>query len=421
MKRPFASADESGLLRHGALMVTGTFIGALCNAGFHMVVGRTLPNAEYGALVAMLGIILAASTPMLAVQNTLAHFTSALALENRRDEIRPLFLHWVRVFAAISAGIGLGAVVFRAPLAAFWHVGPALIMGTFLVLAASLWMNLFYGVLQGLQSFTWLAWAPQAWGSVRLVLGWGLTAAVSATALCAVAAQGVGVLAVLALGLGAVAGMRLPRGAGAAQPRGTYRYLGSALACLGGYALLMNLDTALAKHYFDAETAGLFAKAATIARTAVFLPVPVATVLFPKVTSTGGMTEESWGLLGRAMAFAGLLIAAVAGACLWLPQLPWTILYGPWSAADAPAAALLTRAMVLAMSPLALAYLLLNFEMAQRRFFWCFGLVPCGLAYVGGVALLHRQPWQIAAVLGALNLAAAGLLLTGVLSQRRRG
>ena len=76
--------------------------------------------------------------------------------------------------------------------------------------------------------------------------------------------------------------------------------------------------------------------------------------------------------------------------------------------------------MVLAMSPLALAYLLLNFEMAQQRFFWCYGLVPCGFAYVGAVARFHAHPLQIAAVLGAVNLAAAGLLLAGVVRQRRR-
>ena len=185
--------------------------------------------------------------------------------------------------------------------------------------------------------------------------------------------------------------------------------------------MLMNLDATLAKHYFDAETSGLFSKAATIARTAVFLPVPIATVLFPKVTSAGDLTDESWKLLGRALAFAGMLIASVAAVCVVIPQLPWTILYRAWPVESAPAAALLTRAMVLAMSPLALAYLLLNFEMAQRRFFWCYGLVPCGLAYVGGVARFHAHPVQVAWVLGGLNLVAVGLLVAGVVFQRRRG
>jgi O-antigen/teichoic acid export membrane protein len=423
MKIPFLGKDESGLYKHGALLVVGTFIGALCNMGFHMVVGRkwALSNVEYGSLVAMLGIILAVSTPMLALQNTLAHFTSKLVKENRRDEALGLFLHWVWLFAGLSVAILAGAIGFRAPLAAFWGgVDPGLIVAAFAVLAASLWMNLFYGLLQGMQSFIWLAWVPQAWGATRLVLGAVFTIFCSATALAAIAAQGIGVLVVLVLCLWGVRTLNLPPGRAAVRPHETYRYLGSALVCLAGYAMLMNLDTVLAKHYFNSDAVGLFAKAATIARIAVFLPVPIATVLFPKVTSSGGMTDDSWRLLGRALAFAGLLIAGVAGVCLIWPQLPWTIIYGSSPAESAATAALLTRAMVLAMSPLALAYLLLNFEMAQQRFFWCYGLVPCGLAYVGGVALFHAHPVQIAEVLGAMNVVAAGLLLAGVIFRRRR-
>ena len=119
MRIPFLGKDEGGLIQHGSVLIIGTFVGALCNAGFHMVVGReqVLPNAEYGALVAMLGIILVISTPMLALQNTLAHFISVLALEGRREDVRPLLAHWARVFAAISAALVAAAWTFRVPLA----------------------------------------------------------------------------------------------------------------------------------------------------------------------------------------------------------------------------------------------------------------------------------------------------------------
>ena len=423
MKAEGRARDDSGLIRHGMLLVAGSLTGAVCNAGFHMVVGReqVLPNAEYGSVVAMLGIILVVSTPTLALQNTLAHFTSKLSMDGQPEGILPLFRHWAGVFIAVSLAIIAGAWVFRAPLAAFWNVDPWLIVLTFAVLAGTLWMSLFYGLMQGMQSFVWLAFAPQAWGAVRLVLAAAFTLLVSATALSAVAAQGIGVVVVLGLGLWAMAGLRLPRGASSGHSSlGTYRYLGSALVCLAGYAMLMNLDTTLAKHYFDAETAGLVAKAATIARTAVFLPVPIATALFPKVTSIGEMSDASWRLLGRAMGFAGLLIGGAVAICLIVPQLPWTILYGRWSVEAAGSCAALTRAMALAMSPLAVAYLLLNFEMAQRRFAWCYGLIPCGLAYVAGIAVFHGHPLHIAMVLGTLNLVAALLLAAGILFQRHR-
>ena len=423
MKNPFAGRDEAGLVRHGSLLVAGSLVGAVFNAGFHMAMGRpqVLPNAEYGSLVAMLGIVLAAGTPMMAVQNTLAHFISRFEREGRRDEALGLFRHWLELFLALGAAIATAAFWFRVPLAAFWGgVDPRLVAATFAVLAASLWMNVFYGLLQGLQMFGWLAWVPQAWGATRLLLGVAFAVWISSTALSAIAAQGVGVAAVLALCAWAVRGVRLPpRAPAGARPRGTYRYLGASLACLGGYAALMNLDTALAKTFFDGETVGLFAKAATIARIAVFLPVPVAMALFPKVSTSGELTDASWRLLLRALGFAGAIIAAVAGVCLLAPQLPWTILSGPRPAAEAALAAALTRAMVAAMAPLAMAYLLLNFEMAQRRFRSASALVACGAAYVGGVALFHGHPLHLAAVLGAANVAALAALAGGVAARRR--
>jgi len=216
---------------------------------------------------------------MLALQNTLAHFISKLVKEQKRDAVMPFFLHWVHVFIGVSLLIAAGGFLFRAPLAAFWGGVPTeLIVGTFLVLSISLWMNLFYGFLQGMQSFVWLAWAPQAWGGTRLLLGGLFTIFISATALAALIAQGVGVLIVLVLCSWAVLTLRLPPRSSVTRPRGTYRYLGASLICLAGYAMLMNLDTTLAKHYFDAETVGLFAKAATIART----PCPSPWCCFPK-------------------------------------------------------------------------------------------------------------------------------------------
>jgi len=423
MKTGPAARDEGGLFRHGSLLMIGTLVGSLCNAGFHMVMGRpqVLSNAEYGSLVAMLGVILAVSTPLLALQNTLAHFISKLVADDRRDEVMTLFLHWVELFAAASAVLVAGAWMFRGPLAAFWGgVDPRLIVATFTVLAGSLWMYLFYGLLQGMQAFGWLAAAPQLWGLVRLVLGAALAIWVSGTALAAITAQGAGVVLVLACCAWAVHTLRLPPRRAVKRPAGTYRYLGSALVCLGGYAALMNLDTALAKHYFDAETAGIFAKAATIARTGVFLPVPIAMALFPKVTSSGEMSDASWRLLLRALAYGGLILGGVVGGCLLFPQLPWWILYGGMAPEHAREASALVRAMVLAMAPLALAYLLLNFEMAQRRFRRALVLVPCALLYVGGTAVFHAAPLQIPAVLGTLNAVAAGVLLAGVVLRRRR-
>jgi O-antigen/teichoic acid export membrane protein len=404
--------DDSGLLRHGTLMVIGTFAGAVCNAGFHMVAGRLLPESAYGALVAMLGIVLAFSQPALALQNTLAHRIALLRQSGNAAAVPACFrrcLPWpVLLLVPLLPFL---AWLLRAPLSAFWNVDPRLLILTAAILPLSLGMSLFSGLWQGMQSFLWLAFAPQAWGLVRLTLGAALMLLGLRTATAALAAQLTGVLLVLLLGL-----LYLSRlGARAARPpslpsatASSGRYL--LLSCLSliGYGLLMNFDTALAKHLFPADSAGLFAKAATIARTAVFLPVPIAAALFPKVATDGALPPDTARLLRRALLYAGALVSAAAAACLILPSLPWLILYGPCPADTAPLAHSLVRAMTLAQSPLALTYLLLNFEMAQNRFRRPLLLLPCAALYILSTALLAPRL--------SLHSIPAALLLSSLLS-----
>ena len=387
-----ARTDDSGLLRHGTLMVVGTFAGAVCNAGFHMVSGRLLPESAYGALVAMLGIVLAFSQPALALQNTLAHRIALLRQSGQTASVPAYFRRWLPWPVLLLVPLlPILAWLLRAPLSAFWHIDSRLIVLTAAILPLSLGMSLFSGLWQGMQSFLWLAFAPQAWGVVRLTLGAALMLLGFRTATSALAAQFAGVLLVLLLGLLSL--LRLPpspknaRVLQAPVPGRTSsaRYLLFSCLSLVGYGLLMNFDTALAKHLYPADTsttAGLFAKAATIARTAVFLPVPIAAALFPKVATDGTLPPDTARLLRRALLYAGLLVAAAAAACLLLPQLPWLILYGPCPPDDAPLAHSLVRALTLAMSPLALVYLLLNFEMAQNRFRRPLLLLPCAALYI---------------------------------------
>ncbi len=406
--------DDSGLLRHGTLMVVGTFAGAVCNAGFHMVAGRLLPESAYGALVAMLGIILAFSQPALALQNTLAHRIALLRRTGDTASVSACFRRWLPWPVLLLVPLlPLLAWLLRAPLSAFWHIDSRLIVLTAAILPLSLGMSLFSGLWQGMQSFLWLAFAPQAWGVVRLTLGAALMLLGYRTATAALASQFAGVLLVLLLGWLSL--LRLPAPSpvpvppapapGRASP---LRYLLFSCLSLVGYGLLMNFDTTLAKHLFPADTAGLFAKAATIARTAVFLPVPIAAALFPKVATDGTLPPDTARLLRRALLYAGLLVAAAATACLLLPSLPWYILYGPCSPGDAPRAHSLVRAMTLAMSPLALSYLLLNFEMAQNRFRRPLLLLPCAALYILSAALLAPRL--------SLHAIPASLLLASLLS-----
>jgi hypothetical protein len=97
------------------------------------------------------------------------------------------------------------------------------------------------------------------------------------------------------------------------------------------------------------------------------------------------------------------LVVGVAGAaCLVLA--PWLLKWVAGSAA--PDAVGWFRGMVLALSPLALIMVLINYELAQRRFAVMVPLMVCAAGYVAAGLIWHESVWQIIGALGVSSLVA---------------
>jgi hypothetical protein len=77
-----------------------------------------------------------------------------------------------------------------------------------------------------------------------------------------------------------------------------------------------------------------------------------------------------------------------------------------------PASISILRGMVWALTPVSLVYVLMAFELAQRRHRIGYALLACAAAYAVGVGLWHGSVLQVIAVLGAVNW--AGLVLSAL-------
>ncbi len=67
---------------------------------------------------------------------------------------------------------------------------------------------------------------------------------------------------------------------------------------------------------------------------------------------------------------------------------------------SSPELILYTRSIVWALCPLSILFVIMNFELAQKRYRITFPLVLCAVAYLAGVYMWHKSPLQIVAVLG---------------------
>ena len=142
-----------------------------------------------------------------------------------------------------------------------------------------------------------------------------------------------------------------------------------------------------------------------VARMVFFLPGPVCTAMFPKVTSVGESSPATRRTLYKAMVVTGLIVASMGLVCLAFPGVLLKLL-----AKEAqPGQIEILRGMVLALAPLTLVTVMLYYELAQRRFKIMIPLIACAGAYVFGVIQWHETLMQVVYVLGAVSASALAL------------
>jgi O-antigen/teichoic acid export membrane protein len=356
----------------------------------------------------MLGAFFIFYTPLFfSMQNTMAHFSKQLVVENRVNDIRVLAGQWMRKCMRVGLLFLLLSLLVSRPLAGVFHLRSVCPVAlTAVILVASLMMPVFAGAFQGMQRFGWMAVASNGWTVVRLGLAIPLVLW-AASAESALIAHLLGVL--ICIWFGSCAFYRtIPDPVSTGQPleqAGSY-FFGS-LAAIFFYSILMNADIVMVKLFFPGEEAfGPYARASVIGRMVVFLSQPIAGALFPKVVARQGRTSAALGALLRAVMLSALLVAGVVTVCSLFPRLPLAVLFGE----RAPSAELIytVRCVVWAMAPLSLVFLIMNFELAQNRFAPLIPLGICAVVFVVGFGLVHPAPvwaagWLLLAGLAALT------------------
>jgi len=380
----------------GWLMLANIGGGALMWA-VHFLAKKTTA-AEYGAFGAMLAV--AMCVPNLPLQMVFAQQTArALATGRERALAGMIRLAWLGTFGLALLGAA-GVFFWHADILAAWKL-PSLagLWLTMLVVLFSLWLPMFLGVMQGQQNFFWMGWvnilnaAGRLGGAAVLVLVFagGSTGMIAGVSL--------GLVVAVSLGVWQTRGLwnLEPE---TFNPRELLAQIVPLMLGFGAVQFLFTADTMFVKAYFTEDETGFYVGSGTLARALLWLVLPLATVMFPKIVHSAARSEKS-NLLGVVLLGTGLL---AAGGALGLTVLgPW-IVQLVFKASFVPVAKAVLPWYAWAMVPLSLANVLVNQLLARSQF----GIVPVlvVLAAAYGVALtqFHGSLVMVLQTLGVFNL-----------------
>ena len=302
-------------LSSGTIVAVAMMVMNVATYGFNLVAARLLVPAEFGALTALLSLILIANVVALALQASIA----------RRISVHPdhtvQIVHTAsRVALAVSLAVGL-AVALSSPVLtpafSFDSVLAVVWCGAMLVPLTLAGAQL--GVAQGTGRWGKLAALYVGNGFGRLFGGVaGLLIEPSATS----AMMGLAIGAWLPVVLGA--GLLKATGTGDVHSRRplVFETVASA-ATLLAYFAFSNVDALIARGGFEAHDSGLYASGLILTKSTLFLPQFVSVVFFPSMAR-----DTSHRTRLRAAGLVGLLgLAVVAGSAL-LPELALILVGG---------------------------------------------------------------------------------------------
>jgi len=392
---------HAAFFRQSGWLMIAAIAGGLLTWGVHFL-AKSIPETQYaifGTLLMVVGCLPTMPLQMIFAQQT------ALALATGRERqlsgMVRLACLWTTLLWALGA---LAVFVFQKQIVAGWHLPNATgLWVTLLLLLVSLWAPMFGGLLQGRQDFFWMGWSSIFGGAMRLV-----------GAVVFVMALNLGAVGMLA---GALIGVSLTvlipvwrsRDLCLLPPE---RFDGGSLVKqvvplmfgFGACQFMFTSDTMFAKVYFTGDEIAPYVAAGTLSRALLWLVLPLATVMFPKIVHAAAKSEKT-NLFN--LVVLGTAVLAICGALgLWLvgPVLVKIVYKTSYVAATTALLPWYAGAMV----PLALANVMVNDLLARARY----GVVPwmvlLALAYGFTLpVMLNHFPGRLEVVLqtlGAFNL-----------------
>jgi O-antigen/teichoic acid export membrane protein len=374
-------------------------VGCAFSYLYQIYVGRALGPEGYGAFGSLFAIFYLISIFSGTVQTGSARFVSRLKAGGDDERVGAFLYGLMKKSVLLGvAGFALFCIVSSA-IAGFLRMDSTaeiLVLGT--VILFSFLMPAASGVLQGLQEFYLLAFTgilslglKLVFGLVLVTLGYGVAGALGAVTLATLVALLFALLSLRSyLGDGRQNGYDF---------RELYIYSAPTLLVMLCLAVPSNVDVILAKHFFNAQEAGLYTAASVIGKIILFLPGAISVVMFPKVTemmSQGGSTLR---LLNISLLYTGLLSGGAAAVFILVPGLVGAI-FGPLYLKASPIIAFYAVTMAL----FSMTWVVAQYCLATGSLRYTYILAGLTALELGAIGLIHGSTLEMAGALAGANL-----------------
>ncbi len=397
---PMNQAEHrAAFFRQSGWLMVANVAGGVFMWAVHFL-NKFINTGEYSSFGAFLAV--AMLLPTLPLQMIVAQQTAKALATGAETELSGIVRSlWLATSAVWLVGSAVVLLVQKTILE-HWHMNSPLgLWFTLFIVLCSLWLPMFWGVLQGQQNFFWLGWSMMLNGIGRLGVATLCVLAFSAGAAGMMAGVLLGLAAALVLGVWKTRSIWLmaPK---AFEWRDLLAQVVPLTLAFCGFQVLFTADTLLVKTYFSEADADFYVSAGTLSRALMWLVLPLAAVMFPRLVHSAAKSEKT-NLMG--VVWFGTALLAVAGAA-GLSLLGPFVVKLVYKQSYVQVASAILPWYASAMVPLALANVLLNDLLARPAsrlmLAVCVFIVAAG--YVLTLIRFHSSLVSVLQIMGTCNL-----------------
>ncbi len=309
--------------KHGILLFISTAITALMTFVYSVYAMKVLGPKHAADYVAALSVATFFYVALGPINGTVAKFTTGFAVQNDLSSVAQLQRIAVRNVATYG-GVGfLVCSLFAVPLSSWLQYESALpLILSFAIVWLTLLLSVARGVLRGLERFNQYSVNTVAEALFRLIVGVVLLSVWTTTA-GGMLAFVIALVAILVMSQLQLADIWRQRDRFNIESDSIVTYLKPMCVMMAITAAFDNIDMIAVKRFFDAESAGVYGAAFTLARGTSVVVTPFSIVLLPLVV---GLQARRAPVRGSILRICGYFVALCSVPLLVFAIVPKQVL-----------------------------------------------------------------------------------------------
>lgn len=315
------------LAKNSAIVFIGAMLTNVTSYLYHVAVGRILGPVGYGELAALISIFYILNAPSAVLQNIVVKFFSTLKAKHQDNQAKNLLLFITKFTFILEIVCFIVLIPFVGMMAKYLNITHvSYLVYLYFIFALSLLGILNVSVLQGYQKFVQMTAITNLSNGLRLIFG--IIGAFFGVGWALIANIGSNLIGYLAAFVPLKGLLHLKPSKVTISAKSAFLYSVPTFLALLAVTALYSQDVVLVKHFFNAQTAGVYSSISVLGKIIFFASSSIGFVAFPMLAERKTLNKPYHSIVFSSLAVVAFISLGLTIGYFAFPLFIVKVLFG---------------------------------------------------------------------------------------------